>query len=90
MKLEFSVISEKYSNVKCHENPSSGSRVIPRGQTDRRTCDEANNRFSWFCERAPINLQISTFQSLQQPLERISFTWKVEEVTYFETSKQKL
>ena len=38
MKLEFSrQISEKYSNIKFHENPSSGSRVDPCGQTDERT-----------------------------------------------------
>ena len=40
MKLEFSCqIFEKYSNVKFHENPSSGSRVVQyerttEGQTD--------------------------------------------------------
>ena len=34
MKLGFSrQIFEKYSNIKYHENPSSGSRV-PCGQTD--------------------------------------------------------
>ena len=27
---------DKYSNIKFHENPFSGSRVIPRGRTDRR------------------------------------------------------
>ena len=32
MKFEFSrQILEKYSNIKFHENPSSGSRVVPRG-----------------------------------------------------------
>ena len=36
--------------LKFHENPSSGSRVVPCGQTDRH--DEANSRFSQFCERA--------------------------------------
>ena len=37
-KLEFSrQIFEKSSNIKFHENPSSGSRVVPCGQTDRRT-----------------------------------------------------
>jgi len=36
MKFEFSLeIFEKYSNVKFHENPSSGSRVVPCGPTDR-------------------------------------------------------
>jgi hypothetical protein len=35
MKLEFSrQIFEKFSTIKIHENPSSGSRVVPRGQTD--------------------------------------------------------
>ena len=35
MKLEFSRhIFEKYSNIKFHENPSSG-RVVPCGRTDR-------------------------------------------------------
>ena len=38
MTLVFSrEISEKnYSSVKFHENPSSGSRVVPYGQTDRK------------------------------------------------------
>jgi len=35
MKLEFSQHSvEKSSNIKFHENPPSGSRVFPCGQTD--------------------------------------------------------
>ena len=38
MKLEFSQqIFEKYTNIKFHENPSSESRVVPCGQTNRRT-----------------------------------------------------
>ena len=33
--LEFSrQILQKYSNTKCHENQSGGSRVVPCGQTD--------------------------------------------------------
>jgi len=28
---------EKYSNIRFHETPSSGSRVAPCGQTDRQT-----------------------------------------------------
>jgi hypothetical protein len=60
MKLEFSQQSfEKYSNIKFRKSPSSGSRVITCGwkenrQTDRQTDrhDEANSRFSQFCERA--------------------------------------
>ena len=36
-----------------HGNPSSGSRVVLYGQTDGRKDkrDEANSRFSKFCER---------------------------------------
>jgi hypothetical protein len=51
MALEFSQnILEKSSNIKFHENPSSESRVVPCGQTDRH--DEANSRFSQFFEGA--------------------------------------
>jgi hypothetical protein len=31
------VICEKYSHIKFHENPSSWSRVVPRGRKDRQT-----------------------------------------------------
>ena len=52
MKLEYSQqIFEKSSNIKYHENQSSGSQVVPCGRTDRH--GEANNRFSQFCELAP-------------------------------------
>jgi hypothetical protein len=38
MKLEFSQqIFEKISNIKVHENPSSGSRVVPYGQAYEQT-----------------------------------------------------
>jgi len=30
-------IFEKFSNIKFHENPSSGSRVVPCGRIDGRT-----------------------------------------------------
>jgi len=46
MKLEFSrQFFEKYSNIKFHENPSSGSRVVPCGRTDGH---EAKSRSSQF------------------------------------------
>jgi hypothetical protein len=32
---------KKYSNIKFHENPSSGSRDVPCGHTDGRTDDDA-------------------------------------------------
>jgi len=38
MKTEFSKqFFEKYSNIKCHENPSSGSRIVLSGRTDGHT-----------------------------------------------------
>jgi hypothetical protein len=38
MRIEFSrQIFEKYSNIKLHENPSSGSGVFPCGRTDEQT-----------------------------------------------------
>jgi hypothetical protein len=40
----------KQLNIKFNDNPSSGSRVVPRGRTDR--LEEANSCFSQFCERA--------------------------------------
>ena len=56
MKPEISgQILEKYSNIIfSNENLFSGSRVFPCGRTDGQTDrqDEANSRFSQFCERA--------------------------------------
>jgi len=37
MKIEFIEIFEKYSSIKFHENPSSGSRVVAYGQTEGQT-----------------------------------------------------
>jgi hypothetical protein len=38
VKLEYSrQILQKYSNIKFHENPFSGSRVVPCGRTDGKT-----------------------------------------------------
>jgi len=55
MKLSFlRHFLEKYSDIKFHENPSSGSRVVLCCWTGRRTYihDEGNGRFSQFYERA--------------------------------------
>jgi protein-tyrosine phosphatase len=42
-------IFKKFSNVEFHENPSSGSRVVPCRWTDRTDRhDEANGFFSQF------------------------------------------
>jgi len=51
MTLDFSrQIFETSSNVKFHGNPSSRSRVVSSGRTDRHV--EADSRVSQFCERA--------------------------------------
>jgi len=42
----FGQIIKKYPNMKFHENPSSGSRVVRSGQKGVR--NEANSRFSQF------------------------------------------
>jgi hypothetical protein len=49
IKFEFSLaVFPKILNMKYHENPTSGSRVVYCGQTDRH--DEANSCFTPFCE----------------------------------------
>jgi len=49
-----SISFRKYSNIKFHEYPSSGTRAVLCGRTDRRKDrhDEAKSCFSQFCERA--------------------------------------
>jgi hypothetical protein len=57
MKLDFfRRIFEKFSNIKFHENPFSGSRIVPWRRKDGQTngYDEAYSRFSHLCERAWI------------------------------------
>jgi hypothetical protein len=50
MKLEFSgQIFGKSSNIKFHENPSSGNQFVPCGRRGRH--HEANSPFLQFCER---------------------------------------
>ena len=52
MKFEFSPkFLEKYSNFKFHESQSTGSRVVPYGQSYRH--DEANTRFLQFFFNVP-------------------------------------
>ena len=55
MKLEFSQqILKKYSNIKFHENPSTGNAAVQCVQMDglKDRHNEANSRLSHFCERA--------------------------------------
>jgi hypothetical protein len=53
MKHELSQhIFKKYSNIECHENPSSGSRVVACEQTDKQIDrhDKANGHILQFCD----------------------------------------
>jgi hypothetical protein len=51
MKLEFSLqIFENAQISNLMKISAAGNGVVPRGKTDRH--DEANSRFSQFCERA--------------------------------------
>jgi len=59
MKFKFSRrIFKKHSNIKFYKNPFCGSRIVSCRQTDERTDgrtdrhDEANSRYSQFCELA--------------------------------------
>ena len=75
MKFEFSRhILEKYSNIKFHENLSSGNLVISCGQMDGQTDrhDEGSSRPSQFCESTwrtevlefqPFSLRVIEFRS---------------------------
>jgi len=53
MKTEVSKqIFKKYSNIKFHEDPSTGNRVVPCGWTDGDGHDETSKCFSKICEHA--------------------------------------
>jgi len=45
----------KTTHIEFHENLSNGSRVVPCGRTGRH--DEADSRFSQFCEKQLLLLQ---------------------------------
>ena len=60
--------SKKYSNIKFYGNPSSGSRVILYGQTNRRIDrhDETNRRFLQFCEHAKNETYFKSLPSVEK------------------------
>jgi len=63
MKIEFlRQILEKYSNIKFHKNPSSGSRVVPCGRTDGQT--DTTNLIVAFRSFAKANKKNSNLQLL--------------------------
>jgi hypothetical protein len=51
-------IFKKYSNIKFHENPSSGSRVVPCGQTDRTKLIVAFRNFANAPKKTVINFHM--------------------------------
>ena len=53
---------EKRPNIKFHQNPSIGNRNVPCRQTDGH--DEANSRFTQFCERAGFTQSRSEISSI--------------------------
>ena len=48
---------KKYSDIKFHENPSSGCRVVPCGGAGQ-TRDEAKSGFSQFCQKRPQSIRL--------------------------------
>jgi hypothetical protein len=44
------IVSKENSNIRFHQNPSSGSRVVPNGQTDGH--DETNSLFRNFAKES--------------------------------------
>jgi len=66
MKLEFSrqIFEKKDRNNKFHENPSSGSQVVPCGQTDTQTRRQTDMKkliatFRHFTSAPKIVLQVA-------------------------------
>jgi hypothetical protein len=85
VRFEFSgQYFQKSSNIKFHENPPSGSRVVPCGHTDGLTDrqDEANSRFWQFWERALKKK--GSFLS-PKPLLRVIYRYKIERPKIFST-----
>jgi hypothetical protein len=65
MKLEFSPqIFEKYSNIKFHENPSSGIKGVPCGQTDMTKLIVAFCNFSKTKKKSMNNFSLRTYRGM--------------------------
>jgi len=63
MKLDISLQAfDKWSHIKLHENPSSGSRVVPYGMTDgQMDRHDANSRLSQFFKNIHKTVKDQTF-----------------------------
>lgn len=51
-KLEKHIHDEELSDIKCHENPLSGSQVVMDGQTNRHGEENWHSCATSSCERA--------------------------------------
>jgi hypothetical protein len=60
--------SKKYSNIKFHKNPSSGSCVVPFGRTERQT-DRQTDRHDEASRRFPQILP-TRLETVTKPAER--------------------
>jgi hypothetical protein len=74
----------KILNIKFHENPSSRSRIVPCGRTDRRTDEQTDItrlivNVSQFCERAWKRSGCLTKVRLQLHIWRLTHIWIVYE-----------
>jgi hypothetical protein len=91
MRLEFSKqILEERSSIKFHQNPSSGSRVLPRGRTDRQT--DMTKRIVAFSNfpkllkkrqnkiMSQVQLQTTTQESVRSKRESVS-DWATSDVS---------
>jgi len=79
LKLEFSRqnLKKKYSNVKCHESPFIGTRVVPCGRTDITqliltfrnfaNAPENHSDVNWF-RASDSNLVPQEYRSVLSPL----------------------
>ena len=80
-KLIFSITFEKYSNIKFHENPSSGSRLVPWGRTERQTERQTDRTkllvaFRNFAKRALIHSACQTVGGVgMAPASPLSQHW---------------
>jgi len=69
-------VSKKYSNIKFHENPSSGHRLVPCGRTDMTKLIVALRDFAKAAYKSNITTTLQVFLvSLTVLLLTIKFTW---------------
>jgi len=91
MKFEnLEKVFQKYSDIKFCENNFSGSRAVPWGRTDGQTDrhDEANSRFSKFCERI-YKLRTAHSSEPENQCVYYGVCWMLSSVSYYVPVKKK-